>query len=149
MSRGSLKKTIHLEKKLKLIPLPTSKQYNNSERRGIHNSFFTDEEFNQLKYFRFFFFFKSFLIKSQFLVDTPDLPMTTGFVVRKAWLLRKLYLSMTHQEKHYQNDLLKKRLLGVDLKQLFPKRNRNWCILKLSLLLKKECFSLVRVWNKC
>ena len=55
MSRGSLKKTIHLEKKLKLIPLPTSKQNNNSERRGIHNSFFTDEEFNQLRYFRFFF----------------------------------------------------------------------------------------------
>ena len=53
MSRGSLKKTIHLEKKLELIPLPTSKQNDKSERRGVHNSFFTDEEFNQLRYSRF------------------------------------------------------------------------------------------------
>ena len=68
MSRGSLKKSIPLEKKPKLIPLPISKRNDDSERRGVHNSFFTDEEFNQMRYFPVFL---NFLINSQSKSTSP------------------------------------------------------------------------------
>ena len=50
MSRTPPKKSTHLKKKLELVPLPMSQQRDKSDRKGVFNSFFTDDEFNRLRY---------------------------------------------------------------------------------------------------
>ena len=79
MSRTPPKQSTHLKKKLELVPLPMSQQRDKSDRQGVFNSFFTDDEFNRLRYHLYIYS----LLNAHFSAGILVPSMTIGFENRK------------------------------------------------------------------
>ena len=134
MSRTPPKKSTHLKKKLELVPLPMSQQRDKSDRKGVFNSFFTDDEFNRLRYHSCIYS----LLNAQFLAGILVPPMTTGFENRKdsllllfRRLLRKIYGNVTHVTRsHFGGS-----------KRLFPRNDQRYHPQIPVNLFAQECFT--------